>query len=167
MEQDIAAKETDVLEGAASRPVGSTLLGATRDIENREAAKAIGTSSVAGQRVTDALDEINKLHSTLAGHGLRTTGLSSQAGALGIQALSLVPKNPKLSEALGVGAAGAAVYGGLTQPTTAPNKLSIAPLSATQFSGSDISTIAPNIYTDQQAAAATSGAASAFNMGPY
>jgi hypothetical protein len=159
------AMGTDVLQGAASRGIsgGTNLVGAVGDIENREAARAIGTSSVAGQRLTSALDQINQVRSTLEGHGLRTTGLASEAGNLGISALSMVPKNPKLSEALGIGATGAALYGGLTQPTAAPNKLSIAPLSGSSFAGSDASLMSSGgAFFDPSTQAQN---ASAFNLG--
>ncbi len=136
LDPKFAAMKTDALESSAQ---GTGNMG---DISAMLQARALGQSGVANQRLTAGLDEINKLRSLLANHGLKTTGLSQQGQGESLEALSLMPKNPALSTALGVGAAAAGVYGGLKQPGTpgtGPSATSIAPLASGSFLGSDTS----------------------------
>lgn len=105
--------------------------------------RASALSGIGGQRLAAGVDEMNKLRSMLAQKGLRTTNLAQEAGAQSVQAISQMGQgNQTLSTILGVGAAGASVYGGI-QDANARNsvaeQLRMQRTAGNQQLGSDLS----------------------------
>jgi len=113
----------DVLN-ASAKPlgdVGTNLGGVGARTGDILAMRAAGQGGVGQQKVLSAVDEINKLRSTLSSNGLKTTGLGAEAGSLSNQALSQEAKNPTLSTALGAASGAASIYGALSQPSAKPS----------------------------------------------
>jgi hypothetical protein len=106
------AKMTDAIEGTAAGPSGQGFRGDVAGVTRSSTARALGASGVAQERVGQGLDVMNSIKSQLAGHGLKTTGLSQQAGATQASAISLMAKNPTMSTILGVAGGASAAYGG-------------------------------------------------------
>lgn len=104
--------------------------------------RASALSGIGGQKLAAGVDEMNKLRSMLAQKGLRTTNLAQEAGAQSVQAISQMGQgNQTLSTILGVGAAGAGVYGGI-QGANAQSDVA-KQLQAQQFFGN------PNLGSDR------------------
>ena len=142
---DQSAKYSAMLDQTIDRggmPVaGGSLAGMGTNTADMEAARALGISGVGQGKILSAVDEMNKLRSLLSSNGLKTTGLGAEAGATSNYALGLMPKeSPGLSAGLGLAAAGAGIYGGLSKPG-APDTSGIKPVSAFtgSFLGSDVS----------------------------
>ena len=107
------ARATDVLEGSMSGAIdSSSLQGMVMSVGTKAQTGAVGGTGVANQRIMAGLDEVNKVRSTLAGNGLKTTGLGVTAAGVSNQALANIPQyNKNLQTAIGVAGAGAAAYG--------------------------------------------------------
>ncbi len=110
---------TDVIEGTAAGPSGQGFQGDIAGVTRSSQARALGASGVAQERVGQGLDVVNGIKSMLAGHGLKTTGLSAQAGGLEAGAISLMAKNPTMSTILGAAGGAAAIYGGFQEGAAA------------------------------------------------
>lgn len=72
-------------------------------------------AGIGGAKIAAGVDEMNKIRAMLGQQGLKTTNLAQEAGGLSLSAIPQMAKNPTLSTILGIGAAGASIYGGVQQ----------------------------------------------------
>lgn len=141
------AKMTDVLEATADAPSGMGFGADVAGVTRSSQARALGRTGVAQERVGQGLDVINSIKSQLAGHGLKTTGLAQQAGAVQASAIGLMAKNPTMSTILGAAGLGSAVYGGFQEAAAAKSGANQAQERAATYGltwgppGGDVSTL--------------------------
>lgn len=134
------AKMTDVLESASMAPSGGGFRADVSQVQRTSQARALGRTGVAQERVGQGLDVVNSIKSLLAGHGLKTTGLSAQAGGVEASAIGLMAKNPTMSTILAGAGAGSALYGGFQQAqATQTAQERLATYSTVGPAGSDVS----------------------------
>ena len=137
---DQSAKYGAMQTQALDTPLGGNIL--QGNLGQAAGNRASALAGIGGQKLAAGVDEMNKLRSMLAQKGLRTTNLAQEAGAQSIQAISqMAPGNQTLSTILGVGAAGAGVYGGI-QGANAQSDVA-KQLKAQQFFGN------PNLGSDR------------------
>lgn len=110
---DQSAKYQGKLTNAAEGSLGGSIF--SGNLGTAAGQRANTFAGIGGAKIASGIDEMNKLRSLLAQKGLRTTNLAQEAGSLSVSAIPQMAQNPTLSAILGVGAAGASIYGGLQQ----------------------------------------------------
>ena len=140
---DQSAKYGAMQTQALDTPLGGNIL--QGKLGQAAGNRASALAGIGGQRIAAGVDEMNKLRSMLAQKGLRTTNLAQEAGAQSIQAINqMAPGNQTLSTILGVGAAGASVYGGIqgaNAQSDVAKQLRQQQTSGNPFLGSDLQTL--------------------------
>jgi len=140
---DQSAKYGAMQTQALDTPLGGSILGG--NLGQAAGNQASALAGIGGQRIAAGVDEMNKLRSMLAQKGLRTTNLAQEAGAQSIQAIpQMAPGNQTLSTILGVGAAGASVYGGIqgaNAQSDVARQLRQQQTQGNPFLGSDLQTL--------------------------
>ena len=139
---DQSAKYGAMQTQALDTPIGGSIL--QGNLGQAAGNRASALAGIGGQRIAAGVDEMNKLRSMLAQKGLRTTNLAQEAGAQSIQAIPQMAQNSTLSTILGVGAAGASVYGGIqgaNAQSDVAKQLRQQQTSGNPFLGSDLQTL--------------------------
>lgn len=109
--QDMSPVYQNKMNQLLDRPASGNFL--TGNVGSSLGGRAMAASGVTSEKLTAALDQMNQIRSQLAGQGLRTTGLSTQAGGLEAQGLGLLLQSEPntLQIARGAAGLGAGLYG--------------------------------------------------------